>query len=221
MPTLPRKDLTGQRFGLWTIISRGSTTGMWLAECQCGTRRDLQQAAVLYGRTLSCGCDRSRNTRTHGSSESSEMRSYYHMRERCLSPTCRDYAHYGGRGINICDRWLSDSRLFLSDMGPKPPGKTTIERRDVNGDYTPENCFWADRATQADNTRVTTRYTINGVTKTLHQWCRERNLYVQVVRNRVQKLNMTPEEALSIPTRWGYEGRSAPRDDYKVFRRVR
>jgi hypothetical protein len=77
--------------------------------------------------------------------------SWYAMRQRCLDQRHRSYANYGGRGITVCARWELFEN-FLADMGVRPPG-TTLDRIDVNGDYTPENCRWADAKTQRRNQR--------------------------------------------------------------------
>lgn len=73
------------------------------------------------------------------------------MKERCLNDQHPDYADYGGRGITICKRWLAFLN-FLEDMGDAPVG-TTLERKNVDGNYEPDNCIWASSATQARNRR--------------------------------------------------------------------
>lgn len=79
--------------------------------------------------------------------------SWVEMRWRCLSPRCRHYKNYGGRGITICPRWDAFA-LFLVDMGPRP-ADTTLDRIDVNGNYEPNNCRWATKTQQNRNRRTT------------------------------------------------------------------
>lgn len=74
------------------------------------------------------------------------------MKQRCSNPNNSDYPNYGGRGITVCDRWLHSSANFLDDMGPRPEG-TTLERRDVNGNYDPTNCYWDTPTQQVLNRR--------------------------------------------------------------------
>lgn len=76
------------------------------------------------------------------------------MLNRCNNPRNSAYENYGGRGIKVCDRWNSFEN-FLSDMGEKREKGMSIERVDVNGNYEPRNCIWADPKTQARNTRRT------------------------------------------------------------------
>ncbi len=79
---------------------------------------------------------------------------YYNMIARCYNPKNKRYRNYGGRGIKVCDRWYCENGFlnFASDLGIRPENKT-LDRIDVNGDYTPENVRWADKYTQASNTQ--------------------------------------------------------------------
>ena len=74
------------------------------------------------------------------------------MLQRCENPNHKKYVYYGNRGISVCERWHK-SKNFLEDMGSRPPG-LTLERRNNDGNYEPENCYWATHKEQRKNRRL-------------------------------------------------------------------
>lgn len=73
------------------------------------------------------------------------------MWQRCFNKQHKNYPQYGGRGITVCQRWLTFAN-FVLDMGNKPAG-FTLDRIDNNGNYEPSNCRWASVSTQQYNKR--------------------------------------------------------------------
>ncbi|MNE26673.1 hypothetical protein D3C80_1200490 [compost metagenome] len=164
------RDLSGQIFGRLTVIDRAPNKGgrtMWNYLCECGNSGSTASYYLTTGGTTSCGCFHremigrmGRDQATHGATRGGKLTATYSswsaMRERVLSKTHHAYARYGGRGIEICERWLvgegllSGYECFLEDMGERPDGHS-IDRIDTNGNYEPGNCRWATPAMQARN----------------------------------------------------------------------
>lgn len=120
------------------------------------------------------------------------------MKARCSNPNLNNFKSYGGRGIKVCDRWKSDYLNFLADMGPKPAG-LSLERIDNDGNYEPSNCRWATRFDQYQNRRNQTLVTFDGVTMTLKAWSRAKGFSPAYFSIRVNKLGMTPLQAVMTP----------------------
>ena len=89
----------------------------------------------------------------HGMSYSREYSSWHMMKERCLNKNLKQYKNYGGRGITICDEWISSFSAFYRDMGNRPKD-TSIDRVDNNGNYCKENCKWSNSVEQNNNQRI-------------------------------------------------------------------
>lgn len=121
------------------------------------------------------------------------------MKNRCLNPNASHYEYYGGRGIKICEGWLTFS-VFMEDMGLRPEGKE-LDRIDWNGDYCPENCRWATRIEQMNNCRR--NYFINFDDKrlTISQWARVYEMDPTALYWRVVTARWPIEKALKTPSR--------------------
>lgn len=115
--------------------------------------------------------------------------------QRCYDKNSHAFNRYGGRGINVCDKW-QEFEGFYEDMGDKPDG-LSIERCDVNGDYTPENVVWADAKTQANNRRSNVILEHNGKKQTMQQWCDELGLKIGTVWARLNVYGYSVEKALT------------------------
>lgn len=113
-----------------------------------------------------------------------EYRTWNGMKARCLNKNNPNYHRYGGRGITVCESWMSFSN-FINDMGKCPPGMS-IDRIDNNGNYCPENCRWADRKTQNRNTRRNVFIEINGEALCMLDAAKAAGLKMPVVRSRLR-----------------------------------
>lgn len=120
------------------------------------------------------------------------------MRGRCFNKKNKHFQDYGGRGITVCERWLKSFDNFLADMGSCPKG-LTLERRDVNGNYEPSNCFWASGLEQASNKRRTAYVTYNGVRQPIARLARSLGLPPNVIYERIVKYGWSVDDAISAP----------------------
>ena len=112
--------------------------------------------------------------------------------QRCTNPKHARYHRYGGRGVTVCDQWLTFPQ-FLADMGERPTG-LSLERIDNNKGYSPDNCEWATRAAQAANTSQVRLLTAHGLTLHLSEWARRMGITTDVLWKRLKRRGDRPIE---------------------------
>lgn len=161
-------DLIGKRFGRLVVISdngicrnkSGKTYRTWLCQCDCGNTKIVSSNALQRCNTMSCGCYRrdftSIKSFKHGKCHTRLYRIFHMMKDRCYNPKTWAYQFYGAKGVKIYQEWLDNFNSFYDwAMNNGYTDELSIERKDVNGNYEPNNCTWITRAEQAKNRTMT------------------------------------------------------------------
>jgi hypothetical protein len=130
----------------------------------CGLRCSVKAIRCM-------ACSNKHKSTTHGLSTSYTYRSWICMMGRCYCQSSASFQFYGGRGIQVCDRWHKYED-FLSDMGERPRG-STLDRRDNSIGYNKFNCRWVDNREQNKNKRSSVFLTVDGETKNACVWARQ------------------------------------------------
>lgn len=175
-----RMDLVGQKFGRLRVIGysgESRTRSMFSCECDCGEICIVLGNRLKNGHTKSCGCYsrdiQSMVHKIHGlSNGKDQLYSIWRtIKARCSNQNTWNYNRYGGRGISICDEWKDDPKNFIEwcrKNGYKQG--LSIDRKDNDGNYEPDNCKFSTPKEQARNRRNTVLHEFNGESKTIAEW---------------------------------------------------
>lgn len=192
-----REDLTGIRFGRLTVLEFDHVgpgkQSYWLCECDCCKDNRIVVAAgnLKSGHTQSCGCykrDRSREAHTiHGGYGSRLYNIWGHIIQRCENEQNSWYSRYGKRGISLCDEWHSFENFYnwAIDNGYEP--RLTIDRKNNDDGYYPDNCRWVDRVIQQNNRGNNRHFIYNGIDHTVAEWSRLIGIDYEKLRRHIDR----------------------------------
>lgn len=226
-------DLKGQKFASLLVVeylgTNSDNKALWRCLCDCGKEATVTGKVLRSGRIKSCGCARQRvrkgnlvivgepltlsdrklsDCSTHGMGKTRTYNSWQRIRQFCYNPNCKKYPKYGGRGIKVCDRWLESFQNFLEDMGERPEGMT-LDRKDNDKDYTPENCRWATPKQQSNNRNYCKKFEYKGELLTIAELADRFNWSYSTLYQRICTMKWDVEKALTTPKQVNRKANSA------------
>lgn len=212
-----KEKYIGKKFGRWTILEFDEVRNRqdyYICICDCGNKKSVNIYRLLYGTSKSCGCYNREVHRElmikrngtdhpsykHGGWKTRLFKIWDGIKYRCNCSTSKDYCRYGGRGIKICDEWLTDFVAFR-DWALKNGYRDDliIDREDNNGDYTPKNCRWVTYKESSRNTRTSCNYLYKGEHHTAQELADIAGLPLSTIKNRIcwgwslEKIMKTPK----------------------------
>lgn len=202
-----KADYAGKKFGLLTVIKecgRNKSNGViWLCRCECGNYHKARSNSLKNGITTSCGCKTHEKLvarlSSHSMSRTRLYKIWQDMKTRCNNPNTPYYFKYGGRGISVCEEWNDFEPFRDWSLVNGYMDELTIDRIDVNGDYTPSNCRWISNQKQQYNKRTNRMLTLNGKTQTATEWANELGIKLNTLLSRIDNYHWSVEKALTTP----------------------
>ncbi len=195
-------DLTGHKYHRLTVLHysrKQNQKTMWLCQCDCGNKVEVSTNNLRHKKNpvKSCGCFKIDKMSTHGMTGSKIFSIWEGMKIRCKYPNTNSYERYGGRGIKVCERWMTFEN-FYADMYPTYVEGLTLDRIDVNGDYCPDNCRWVTQKEQANNRTNNRILEYKGKKYTMKELAEYANINYGTFQARL-KLGWSVERAVEEP----------------------
>jgi hypothetical protein len=191
-------------------VDRIKSARRFLCQCDCGNTIEASLQDLRREHTKSCGCYKSEITASrfmvHGDSGTRLFRIWATMIARCFSKNTRGYRYYGSRGITVCNQWLKfiDFKKWALSSGYTE--NLTIERKDNDGNYEPQNCTWITQAEQTKNSRHNQYVFLDGVRHTLTDAAIKTGISRTSIYQRMKY--MTIEQAFNLTKYQHYAPRS-------------
>lgn len=199
----------GRKYGTLTVTgyinkehNNGNHEWWWMVKCECGNEKAMSPHSLITGKNSSCGCRKYKTigekVATHQQSHTRLHNIWTGINNRC-NPSNANSERYGARGIFVCNEW--DNYEVFAEWAHSNgyTDNLTIERKDVNKGYSPDNCEWIPLGKQARNRRTTFWVTYNGHKMSLAEASELAGLPYKQVHYRIKKLGWTADRALSEP----------------------
>lgn len=152
-----KKDIIGKRFGHLVVLDeyiKIPNGTKWKCRCDCGNETYVYRGKLVIGHTKSCGC---LNHRLGGLSDHKLYSVWAGMKYRCYNEHAQGWHNYGEKGVKVCNEWKDDFLVFYNwSMENGYQDGLTIERKDADKDYCPENCEWISLSENVARANVTT-----------------------------------------------------------------
>lgn len=207
------KNIVGERFGRLTVVQHigdyvfpcGVKTQVWKCKCDCGNEKIVKSRELKTGDTKSCGCLKKEINKVinkkHGKTNSRLYNTWSNMKSRCYNTKKKEYSHYGGKGITVCDEWRDDFQAFYDwSMSHGYKDNLTIDRIDNSKGYNPKNCRWVTMKEQLNNYSKNHLVNYKGNQYTIHQLSQKINIPERTLRYRI--VNNWKEIELNLPPKY-------------------
>lgn len=206
-----QRDISGETIGHIKVLSKnketingdGQVRFLWNCVCTiCGEKYVVEHDKLVRGAYKICNCYNHRFPRSRFKALYPRLYSIYqNMRERCNNEKNPNYRNYGARGISICDDWLCSFDVFAEwSIGNGYDDSLSIDRIDVNDNYCPENCRWANNETQANNKRNNVYIYVDSEKMTISQASRKYGITVSTISKRLLS-GWDTDKAIHTPTK--------------------
>ena len=200
--------MVGKRFGRLVVLSPFDTPkrgSYWLCECDCGKTKAVSGKSLRTGHTKSCGCLHDElsslritaQNKRHGESKTRLYGIWVDMKKRCENKKHWAYSRYGGREICVCHEWQNYDIFASWAKGNGYDDTLTLDRKNNDGMYSPDNCRWVNRLVQARNKSNNRVYTYQGRTLTVAEWSEVTGINRSTLYGRLSRHNMDIKKALT------------------------
>ena len=203
-----KRDISGQHFGRLLALNADGKIGAataWMFKCSCGTIKRIRMTSVTSGIVRSCGCLHKErcasglNSRRHGDARIGKVSRLHNiwrgMLKRCAVGAKHHSGSYAERGIIVCANWQEYETFRDWAVANGYEESLTIDRKNNNAGYSPDNCNWVDKKTQARNRRTTRWITIDNETLALAEWLERKNISPTTFYKRV-RMGFSDAEAI-------------------------